>query len=406
MPDQASPTSRPTGPVPAAPVRWLAPYASQWTEHGGRLHAEAEDATRSPYQRDRDRVIHSTAFRRLQYKTQVFVFHESDHFRTRLTHTLEVAQVARSIARMLALEEDLTETLALAHDLGHPPFGHAGERALNRMMAGFDGYDHNAQSLRVVMRLEKRYGAFDGLNLTRASLDGLAKHNGPLSAEKRAGSFYRGFAAHTGLDLASHASLEAQVAAISDDIAYNAHDVEDGLRSGLIGLEQLRQVPLAARVLESIEADFPELDARRTRYEITRRLITLFIHDVVAQTRRNLEAVRPASLVEVAGAGRQLVGFSSRLRDEERALKAFLFHELYRHEQVMGVMRRAESVTEALFRAHMQQPERLPAVWRDGLTSGDEAALARRVCDYVAGMTDRFALEKHREIFDHTPDLR
>lgn len=401
MHDQANPL--PYAPD-LRPVRFLAPYACQWNESYGRVHLEEEDPNRSPYQRDRDRVIHSTAFRRLQYKTQVFIFHESDHYRTRLTHTLEVAQVARSIARGLHLDEDLTETLALAHDLGHPPFGHAGERALNRLMGSYDGYDHNAQSLRMVTRLEKRYGGFDGLNLTRIALDGLAKHNGPVNTRESA--FYAKFAYETNIDLSTHGTLEAQVAAISDDIAYNAHDVEDGLRSGLIGLEQIRAVALGREVIESIEAEFPGLDARRTRYEITRRLITLPIRDVVTEVKREIETLRPETSRDIVFAGRQLVHFSQDMAHKVKELKEFLFSELYRHEQVMAVMDNADRIIDDLFHFHCDAPSKLPAVWLDRLDRDNPSHVARRVCDYVAGMTDRFAIQKHRELFDATPELR
>ena len=391
---------------PLDPYRWLAPYAATSQMAGPRLHGAEEDPHRSPFQRDRDRVIHSTAFRRLQYKTQVFVYHEGDHYRSRMTHTLEVAQVARSLARDLYLDEDLTEVAALAHDLGHPPFGHAGERALNAVMAHYDGFDHNAQSLRVVMSLEQRYGRFDGLNLTQLSLASLAKHNGPLSEEERAHPFWQDFAATTGIDLTTHGVLEAQIAAISDDIAYNAHDVEDGLRSRLISLEQLETIPLTKAVIKDITLDYPNCDVKRLRSEITRRLITLFIRDISFEVRKTLEDIKPQSANDLIDYNAQIAVFSPDMAVMVAELKDFLFKNLYRHKEVERIMDDAVRVLQDLFRLHFHTTDLLPKEWQDRIEGLPESARARKVCDYIAGMTDRFALQKHSELFDDTPLLR
>ena len=388
------------------PIRWKARYAAFAEIAGKRLHGVEDDPHRSPFQRDRDRVIHAAAFRRLQYKTQVFVFHEGDHYRTRMTHTLEVAQVARSLARDLQLDEDLTEVAALAHDLGHPPFGHAGERALNRAMVDFGGFDHNAQSLRVVMELEKRYGGFDGLNLCQLSLDSLAKHNGPVPEDERQKPFWQRFAKQTGIDLSSFGVLEAQVAAISDDVAYNAHDVEDGLRSGLLTLEKLKTVPLLAEVLAEIEQDFPNLEPRKIRYEITRRLITRSIRDVSLTLQASLTDLQPESATAVTQYNKQMVRFSPEMQEQMMALKAFLFKQLYRHPRVSQIMQDAERVLVDLFELHFKKPQLLPPEWHKRHQASTKQQQARLICDYIAGMTDRFALQKHAELFDDTPYLR
>jgi dGTPase len=395
--------------------RRRARYACDPAQSRGRLYPEPEDDLRSPFQRDRDRIIHSNAFRRLMHKTQVFIHHEGDHFRTRLTHTLEVAQVARSIARPLGLDEDLAETLALAHDLGHPPFGHAGERALDRALDAYEGFDHNAQSLRVVTTLERRYPLFDGLNLTWESLEGLAKHNGPLTdaAGRPLGPHAGGLLPHAvravqaqdDLELDAFAGLEAQVAAISDDIAYDCHDLEDGLRAGLLGLDALEALPLTGGILRTIHGEFPGLDRPRLVHELIRRMIGAMIGDVIAETYRGTEAAGVRSAEEARRAGEALVAFSPELEAAEIALKRFLLANLYRSEAVMQPVRVAEGVISALFGAFFADPELLPENWKQELDVADVPGTARRVADYIAGMTDRYAISEHRRLFDATPDL-
>jgi dGTPase len=391
--------------------RWRAPYALDPAKSRGRLHDEPECDLRSPFQRDRDRVIHSNAFRRLRHKTQVFIRQEDDHYRTRLTHSLEVAQIARSIARPLGLDEDLAEALALAHDLGHPPFGHAGERALARAMADFGGFDHNAQSLRVVTSLERRYPGFDGLNLTWEALEGLAKHNGPLIRPSQgSGEAALPYAVavvqrRTDLALAQFASLEAQAAALSDDIAYDAHDLEDGLRSGLLALDALEPLALPGEALRAIAAAHAGLDRGRTIHALIRRLITMMIEDAIGETARRIDAAGVASPEAVRGAGAPLCGFSPAMAEAEAELKRFLLANLYRSEAVMRPVREAEALVARLFDAYCEAPARLPEEWRQGLDLADRQAVARRAADYIAGMTDRFAVAEHRRLFDATPEL-
>jgi dGTPase len=397
-------------------ARSRAPYACDPALTRGRLHAEPVSKSRSSFRRDCDRIIHSTAFRRLKHKTQVFVFDEGDHYRTRLTHTLEVAQVARALARALGLDEDLAEALALAHDLGHPPFGHAGERALDECLAAFGGFDHNAQTLRVVTTLERRYPAFDGLNLTWETLEGLAKHNGPFT--DRQGHPLGRYRAHgvpetildysrvQDLQLWSFASAEAQVAAFADDIAYDAHDIDDGLRAELFGLDDIAAVPLPGKIIGEIHAAYPGLDAARVVHEFIRRLIGLLIEDVTAETGRKLEALAPRSADDIRAAATPVVGFSPELGDAEHAIKSFLKPHMYRHSRVMRVMDQAAAVVRELFTRYSADAEALPAEWQEGLAGLDEAARARRIADFIAGMTDRFALAEHARLFDSTPELR
>ncbi len=381
-----------------------AAHAARAEESRGRLVPEPESPARSAFRRDADRIIHSSAFRRLAHKTQVFVYHEGDHFRTRLTHTLEVVQVARSIARALGLDEDLAETLALAHDLGHPPFAHAGERVLDACMAAYGGFDHNAQSLRVVTRLENRYPAFDGLNLTWESHEGIVKHNGPL-----AGPLPHAIAAHAerqDLWLWSWPSAEAQVAAIADDIAYDVHDMDDGLRAGLFALEDLAALPLAGEVLAGIRAQWPGLGASRTVHEIGRRLITVLIEDVVAESRRRAAAAALADADAVRRHGGAVVAFSAEIAAGEAAIKAFLFRRMYRHARVMRVMDAAGQVVRDLFARYMADAAALPPEWRETVEGLPEERRARRIADFIAGQTDRYALAEHARLFDRTPDLR
>jgi dGTPase len=395
--------------------RYRAPYACRPSEGRGRLVAEAASATRSDFQRDRDRIIHSTAFRRLKHKTQVFVFHEGDHFRTRLTHSIEVSQIARSIARALGLDEDLAEALALAHDLGHTPFGHTGEDALGACMAPFGGFDHNAQALRIVTRLERRYAAFDGLNLCWETLEGLVKHNGPLldadgKPQPGHGPALPGaileYSARHDLWLSSHASAEAQGAALADDIAYDAHDIDDGLRAGLIDIADMRAVPFLAALLDEIERAWPSLERPRLINELVRRVITRFVEDVIKESQRRLDESGVASADEVRLAGRTMVAFSPAMAEADRAIKGFLFPRVYRHPRVMRIRQDAAGVVGQLFARFMDDPALLPAEWSAGLDAGDEVRRARRVCDYIAGMTDRYALDEHARLFDATPLLR
>ena len=393
-----------------------APYASAPGRSRGRLHPEPVSATRNAFRRDCDRIIHATAFRRLAHKTQVFVFHEGDHFRTRLTHTLEVAQIARSLARALGLDEDLAEALALAHDLGHPPFGHAGERALDRCLAACGGFDHNAQTLRVVTALEKRYPTFDGLNLSWETLEGLVKHNGPLTlADGSPIGPYRErglphaialYGESQDLELWSFASAEAQIAAIADDIAYDAHDIDDGLRAGLFALEDLAEVPLIRDILRQIRKEHPTLDPSRPVHELVRRLITRMIEDVIAETDARLRALAPRSADDVRHAAHPVGAFSPAMAEADRAIKGFLYPRMYRHDRIMRIMGDAERLVCALFARYLDRPDDMPAEWAQVVDGGDAAARSRHIADFIAGMTDRYALMEHARLFDSTPELR
>lgn len=388
-----------------------ASYAASAVASRGRQWPEPECATRSPFQRDRDRVLHSTAFRRLTYKTQVFLFHEGDHYRSRLTHSLEVAQIARTIARQLRLDEDLAEALSLAHDLGHSPFGHAGERALETAMHDFGGFDHNAQSLRVVTRLERKYTGFDGLNLTWEALEGLAKHNGPVAGDE-APALHKAAArveAWRSLELDRWASAEAQVAAIADDIAYVSHDIDDGLRAGLLALTDLETQPLVGPAVQVVLASAAEQgrgEPGRRIYEVTRRMITVMIADVVREARTRLAALAPASPDDIRDAGRGIVMLSPAMAEDVCNLKAFLLRRVYRHERVMRVMNDAETIVRDLFARYLAEPSAMPASWAAEAPRLGERARARLVGDFVAGMTDRFAIAEHRRLFDATPELR
>ncbi|MCB1506852.1 MAG: deoxyguanosinetriphosphate triphosphohydrolase [Hyphomicrobiaceae bacterium] len=381
-------------------------YAASAIPTRGRQYPEAECTSRSPFQRDRDRVLHSTPFRRLTHKTQVFIYHEGDHFRTRLTHSLEVAQIARTIARQLRLDEDLAEVLALAHDLGHSPFGHAGERALDRAMTDYGGFDHNAQSLRIVTRLENKYLKFDGLNLTWETLEGLAKHNGPLVDDKspvaKVVATLQGWRDVGG---PGWASAEAQVAALSDDIAYVNHDIDDALRAGLLTFDDIAHMPLVGEVVADLVRSSDSRDIRLI-YETTRRTITLMIADIVDEARRNLAAVAPADADGIRNAGFPVVTFSPAMTENLLALKQELFARVYRHDRVMRVMRAAEGVVVDLFAHCLREPSAMPANWNAAAKDLPERRRARLVADYVAGMTDRYALAEHRRLFDATPELR
>ena len=393
-----------------------ASYASKPEDSLGRLYGTGPSPTRSEFQRDRDRIIHSTAFRRLQHKTQVFLAHEGRHFRNRLTHTLEVSQIARSIARALKLNEDLAEAVALSHDLGHTPFGHAGERALHRAMAPYGGFDHNVQALRVVTRLENRYAEHDGLNLTWETLEGILKHNGPIThPDGRPYGRYEEEGLPSGIDdipaaadlrLSSHASLEAQVAAIADDIAYNAHDIDDALRAGLIKLEDFGDAPMAGPIVHEVMALYPSVDSKRQTHEVQRRMITRAIEDVIANSAANIAAAGVTTAEDVRMAGHTLIAFSPDTAVAEKGLKAVLFKRVYRDEAVMRPVRESEALVERLFAAYMDSAD-MPGRWGEAArAAADPSALARIVADFIAGMTDPYAQDEYQRLFDARPEFR
>ena len=387
----------------------LSPFASRPEESRGRLHAEAESSTRTAFQRDRDRIIHSAAFRRLQYKTQVFVYHEGDNFRTRLTHSLEVAQIARSIARVLGLDEDLAEALALAHDLGHTPFGHAGEDALQAVMADYGGFDHNAQSLKIVTRLEERYPNFDGLNLTWETLEGLVKHNGPLIGSLVSGKAARvhelpgaitDYVARHDLELHTFAGPEAQVAALADDIAYNNHDIDDGLRAGLFTIEDLSDVPLVGPVFHHVAKQYPDASWSIRIHEAVRHLIGVMVVDLLTETKRRIAECKPGSAADVRALKFPLVSFSDEMRKNDSALKKFLFAHMYRHFSVNRMTSKGRRVVTDLFRLFHAEPECLPPEWQRQGDGAMGVKTSRVVADYIASMTDRLALDEYRRLFD------
>ena len=396
-----------------------ASYACDWRQSRGRLYPESGSPTRSEFQRDRDRIIHSTAFRRLAHKTQVFVPHEGDHYRTRLTHTIEVAQIARALARSLSLDDDLAEALALAHDLGHTCFGHTGEDALEACMAPWGGFDHNAHALRLVTELEHRYADFDGLNLAWETLEGLVKHNGPLLEPD--GTPMPRYKAHgvphaildydarQPLELSTYASAEAQAAAIADDIAYDSHDIDDGLRAGILELDGLREVPFLSGLLDEIEDRHPGLARPRLLHELGRRVITRFVEDVIRASGDALVISGVQSAADVRAHRGTLVGFSAAMAEADRATKRYLFANLYRHPRVMKIRGDAAGVVDRLFRTLLEKPDLLPDGWAEAAKAAwspsDEAKRARIVCDYIAGMTDRFALAEHRRLFGTAPEL-
>ncbi len=384
-----------------------AAWASDPGQSKGRFYTEAESPTRTPFQRDRDRIIHSTAFRRLKHKTQVFVAHEGDHYRTRLTHTIEVAQIARALARALRLDEDLAEAIALVHDFGHTPFGHTGEDTLNEQMARWGGFDHNSQSLRIVTKLENRYAEFEGLNLSWETLEGLVKHNGPLSGplggEKPVSESITSFDSLFPLELSSFASLEAQCAAIADDIAYNAHDIDDGLRSGLLTLEMLGNVAILGKILAEIAQSYPGLDAVRTGHELMRRQITLMVENVIRTSTESLTKLAPKSVDEIRAAKNAVVCFDGEMTASEQELKAFLFENLYRNPDVMRIRRQANQIVKQLFDTYCSDLSAMPESWREGLQHATEAVRTRHVADFLAGMTDTYAISEYRRLFD--PDF-
>ena len=391
-----SPAGRLLGPI-FVPPAGRAAFATRPADSRGRLYQEPESATRTCYQRDRDRILHSTAFRRLKHKTQVFVQSEGDYYRTRMTHSLEVAQIARTTARVLALDEDLAEAVSLAHDLGHTPFGHAGEEALAAASADVGGFDHNAHALRLVTKLEHRYAGFDGLNLTWETLEGLVKHNGPIAEPVPAP--IAGFDARWSLDLSTWPGLEAQISALADDIAYLTHDIDDGLRAGLFSIDDLARAPLAGGPVEAIRKRRGELELSRFIGELVRTLIGAMADDLMAETGRKLSQTQPGSAAAVRAARGPTAGFSPEMAGEVAALRQFLFVRMYRHLRVMSSMDKAKMVVEELFRALSCDPSLLPADWAAGCGQAGDAATARIVRDYIAGMTDRFALQEYRRIF-------
>lgn len=387
----------------------LAAYACRPDQSRGRIYDERPSNTRTPFQRDRDRIIHASAFRRLKYKTQVFVYHEGDHYRTRLTHTLEVAQITRSIARALMVNEDLAEAIALAHDLGHTPFAHIGEVFLNECMAPYGGFDHNDQSLRVLTTLERKYPKWNGLNLTWETLEGVVKHNGPHTGALHIAT--RELQEKVDLQLDTYASLEAQVAALSDDIAYNNHDVEDGLRAKLFTLDDLQNLPLLARALKTVRDEYgQDLEHRYVVQEMVRVMIGMMVSDVLAQTRENLKRLNPQSDDDIRYAGMQIVAFSESMRKDVDQLRAFLFDRMYNHFTINRIKVKVNKIVNDLFSTFIEQPDVLPDNWQKRvIESGgdtDEHKRARVVADYIAGMTDRYAIREHERLFDLYWDLR
>jgi dGTPase len=382
-------------------VTALAPWASHPAQSRGRLHEEqsksrleGERGPRDVYQRDRDRIVHSIAFRRLRHKTQVFLAPDGDHFRVRLTHSLEVAQIGRTIARTLGLNEDLTEALCLAHDIGHPPFGHAGEDALKTAMVNAGGFDHNGHTLRTLMRIERAYPRFDGLNLSWEMLEGLAKHNGPA---RHPGWALAEADREAALELDSWASLEAQVAALADDIAYDNHDIDDGLRAGLLCVDQLLAVPLVARGWDRVCAVFPDVSERRQARELVRSQIGVMVNDLIDESRRRIAGSKVATAQDVRGAGRALVAFSDEMRTAERDLKRFMYANLYHHPRQIEAAAAAHQVVAGLFAAFSADPATLPAEWRSSLPV-DEPGISRHIADYIAGMTDRYAIREYQRV--------
>ncbi|MDA0354201.1 MAG: deoxyguanosinetriphosphate triphosphohydrolase [Proteobacteria bacterium] len=363
----------------------------------GRLFSEGLSSFRSPFQRDRDRIIHSSAFRRLKHKTQVFVEHEGDYYRTRLTHTIEVAQVARTIAGVLGLDTDLAEAIALAHDLGHTPFGHTGEDALAALMTPYGGFDHNAQAMRIVTKLERHYAEFDGLNLTWETLEGLAKHNGPVTGPLPLALDEVNTA--WDLELSTYASAEAQVAAIADDVAYSHHDLHDGLRSGLFSEDDLKELPVTGPAFAEVDTLYPGLDKMRRRHEALRRVFGRMVEDVLAVAQNRLAAAQPKSAQEIRALGGTVIRFSKPMFQELKVVRSFLFTRMYRAPSVMIEREKVTQVINDLFPLFMQKPTLLPENWRSEIAlATDETALARLVADYVAGMTDRFALQEHKRL--------
>jgi dGTPase len=386
----------------------LASYACRPDQSRGRQHDEPESLHRSAFQRDRDRIIHASAFRRLKYKTQVFVYHEGDHYRTRLTHTLEVAQITRSLARALMVNEDLAEGIALAHDLGHTPFAHIGEEYLKECMKDYDGFDHNDQSLRVLTTLERKYPGWNGLNLTWETLEGVVKHNGPVTGPLPV--TLKEIESQIDLQIHTHAGLEAQVAALSDDIAYNNHDVEDGLRARLFAIHDLEQIPMLGRIIKGVRKNYPDIEERYLVHEMIREMIGAMVNDVLEQTKANLAETNPQSADDVRMAGYQMVAFSPEMREQVDELRDFLFERMYRHYTINRIWVKVERIVKDLFGAFTRNYRLLPDPWQRRVEEAggmiDNIALARIVSDYIAGMTDRYAIREHEKLFDLYWDLK
>jgi len=393
-------------------ARPLAAYACMPDESQGRIYEEPDSSTRTPFQRDRDRIIHASAFRRLKYKTQVFVYHEGDHYRTRLSHTLEVAQIARSIARALMVDEDLTEAVALAHDLGHTPFAHIGEDFLKECMKDYDGFEHNDQSLRVLTKLERKYPGWPGLNLSWETLEGVVKHNGPVTikAGEKMPTTLKDVQTMTDLRIDTYASLEAQVAAIADDIAYNNHDVEDGLRAGMFRLEELEKLELMRPVIQQVKTDWPDVSEHYIIQETIREMIGAMVNDVLAETRARLDKLNPQNVEDIRKADHQMVAFSPDMFTKVEELRSFLYKRMYKHFTVNRIMVKVERIIPELFNIFMKHYKLLPDHWQIRVEEAggliDNVAQARIVCDYIAGMTDRYAIREHERIFDIYWDIR
>ena len=389
-----------------APAAARAVYASHPATARGRRIAQPSGSERSPFQRDKDRIIHSSAFRRLKGKTQVFVAHEGDSYRTRLTHSLEVAQIARSIARVLGLDEDLAECLALAHDLGHPPFGHSGEDALQEVMAPYGGFDHNAQTLRIIEELERRYAEFDGLNLTWETLEGIAKHNGPVLSKSGEGDLPWALTAlpdWEALELSTYAGPEAQVAALADDIAYNNHDIDDGLRAGLFSIEDITAgVPFVKGAFDDVRARYPGITENRLIHEAVRDMIGIMVADVLTESRARLQKHKPQSAQAVRELGEPIISFSDGFKAQEAAMRTFLFENMYRHYKVNRMMGQAGRVVRELFELFISAPNLLPTEVSAGCDGPHSAGSARVICDYIAAMTDQYAVNEHRKLFSVT----
>ena len=381
-----------------------AAYASMPDHSRGRLYPEPVSATRTVFQRDRDRIIHCTAFRRLMHKTQVFVHHEGDHYRTRLTHSIEVAQIARSISRVLGIDEDLTEALALAHDLGHPPFGHAGETALNQVMSDYGGFDHNAQTLRILTRLEARYPDFDGLNLTWETLEGVVKHNGPFAQDDTPPAIAAYVAGHD-LEITTHAGLEAQIAALADDIAYDNHDMDDGLRARLFTVADISEVAIAKDAFDHAEQAASGAHPSRLVHGAVRHMIGAMVVDVIAETEQRLESARPADAAALRALDRPMAAFSEAMAAHQSELKAFLSEHMYRHPRVTAKRDVARRVLQELFGYYRDQLKRLPEGWRQAAREADDSRRARIVADYIAGMTDRYAVVEYNRAFDSSLEI-
>lgn len=386
----------------------LAAYASKPEETKGRVHEEPESRHRNAFQRDRDRIIHASAFRRLKYKTQVFVYHEGDHYRTRLTHTLEVAQITRTLARSFMVNEDLAETIALAHDLGHTPFAHIGEIYLREAMEPYGRFEHNDQSLRVLTTLERKYPNWNGLNLTWETLEGVIKHNGPVEGEPHIAA--RELQEKMDMRLDTYASIEAQVAALSDDIAYNNHDVEDGIRAGLFTIEDLEDVPILSKVIADVRQKYPGIEHRYLIQEVKRDMIGFMVDDVLNETNKRLTQVSPESPDDIRHAGMQVVAFSPEMHEDVQKLRKFLYNRMYRHYTINRIWLKVERIVGDLFEAFHKNYQLLPDNWQrrieDGGAVGDERLRARYVADYIAGMTDRYAIREHERLFDLYWDLR